>query len=49
MLRDKKNKIRTKEKQVKLRIKHLKNQLGRVKSGKEAKILKRKRIGKKSV
>lgn len=44
MLRAKKNKIRSQEKQVKLRIKNLKNQLGRVRSGKEAKKLKNKKI-----
>lgn len=34
MLRAKKNKIRSQQKQVKIRIKNLKNQLGKVKSGK---------------
>lgn len=44
MLRSKKNKIRSQEKQVKIRIKNLKNQLGRVRSGKQAKKLKNKKI-----
>lgn len=47
MIRSKKNKIRGKEKQVKIRIKHLKTQLGKVRSGKEAKRLKNKKIVKK--
>jgi hypothetical protein len=34
MLRDKKNKLKSREKQVKLKIKNLKNQLGKVRSGK---------------
>ncbi len=44
MVRAKKNRIRKGEKQVKLQIKHLKNQLGRVRSGKEAKKKKNKNI-----
>lgn len=44
MLRSKKNKIRNSQKQVKLTIKNLKNQLGKVKSGKQAKKLKNKRV-----
>lgn len=48
MLRDKKNRIRSQEKQVKLRIKNLKNQLGKIKSGKQAKRLKNKKITKKA-
>ena len=46
MLRNKKNKLKLREKQVKLRIKSLKNQLGKVRSGKEAKKLKCKKIKK---
>lgn len=46
MLRAKKNRIRSQEKQVKLRIKNLKNKLGRVRSGKEAQKLKNKKITK---
>ena len=34
MLRAKKNKIRNQEKQVKLKIKDLKNKMGKVRSGK---------------
>ncbi len=34
MLRAKKNKLKLREKQVKIRIKMLKNQLGKVRSGK---------------
>ncbi len=34
MVRHKKNKIRNREKQVKLKIKDLKNKLGKVRSGK---------------
>lgn len=48
MVRSKKNKIRKGEKQLKLRIKSLKNQLGKVRSGKEAKKLKNKKVVKKS-
>ena len=44
MLRSKKNKIRNQQKQVKLTIKNLKQQLGKVKSGKEAKKMKNKKI-----
>lgn len=44
MVRAKKNKIRKQEKQVKLKIKQLKNKLGKVRSGKEAKRLKNKKI-----
>lgn len=46
MVRAKKNKIRKNQKQLKLRIKNLKNQLGKVRSGKEAKKLKNKVIKK---
>ena len=46
MVRAKKNKIRKQEKQVKLKIKQLKTQLGRVRSGKEAKRLKNMKIKK---
>lgn len=48
MVRAKKNKIRNREKQVKLTIKNLKNKLGKVKSGKEAQKMKNKRIKKKA-
>lgn len=34
MLRSKKNKIRNREKQVKIKIKDLKNKLGKMRSGK---------------
>lgn len=47
MVRAKKNKIRSNEKQLKLKIKNLKNQLGKVKSGKQAKKRKNKQIRKK--
>jgi outer membrane murein-binding lipoprotein Lpp len=47
MVRAKKNKIRSHEKQLKTKIKHLKNQLGKVRSGKEAKKLKNKKVVKK--
>ena len=47
MVRAKKNKIRSNEKQLKLKIKNLKNQLGRVRSGKQAKKMKNKVIKKK--
>jgi outer membrane murein-binding lipoprotein Lpp len=46
MVRAKKNKIRSHEKQLKTKIKHLKNQLGKVRSGKEAKKLKNKVVKK---
>lgn len=46
MVRPKKNKLRIREKQVKTRIKDLKNQLGRVKSGLEAKKMKNKKLKK---
>lgn len=46
MLRAKKNRIRNQEKQVKLKIKNLKNKLGKVRSGKQAKKLKNKKIKK---
>ena len=39
MVRPKKNKERLRQKQVKVRIKDLKNKLGKVKSGKQAKKL----------
>lgn len=47
MVRAKKNKIRSNEKQLKLKIKNLKNQLGKVRSNKEAKKQKNKIIHKK--
>lgn len=47
MVRFKKNKIRSNEKQLKTKIKHLKNQLGKVRSGKEAKKLRNKKVVKK--
>ena len=47
MVRAKKNKIRSNEKQLKLRIKSLKGQLGKVRSGKMAKKLKNKKVQKK--
>ena len=47
MVRAKKNKIRSNEKQLKFKIKNLKNQLGKVRSGKQAKRLKNKQIKKK--
>jgi len=46
MVRAKKNKIRSHEKQLKTKIKHLKNQLGKVRSGKEAKKMKNKVVRK---
>lgn len=46
MIRPKKNKLRMREKQVKTRIKDLKNQLGRVRSGLEAKKMKNKKLKK---
>lgn len=48
MVRFKKNKIRSHEKQLKTKIKHLRNQLGKVRSGKEAKKLKNKKVVKKT-
>jgi protein SDA1 len=48
MVRSKKNKIRKDEKQLKLRIKSLKNQLGKVRSGKEAKKRNNKKVVKKT-
>lgn len=47
MVRAKKNKIRSNEKQLKFKIKNLKNQLGKVRSGKQAKKMKNKIIHKK--
>lgn len=47
MIRAKKNKIRSGEKQLKTKIRHLKNQLGKVRSGKEAKKMKNKKVVKK--
>jgi len=47
MVRAKKNKIRSNEKQLKLKIKSIKNQLGKVRSGKQAKKMKNKKIHKK--
>lgn len=44
MVRAKKNKIRSNEKQLKVKIKSLKCQLGKVRSGKEAKRMKNKKI-----
>ena len=46
MVRAKKNKIRSNEKQLKIRIKSLKTQLGKVRSGKQAKKIKNKKIKK---
>ena len=46
MIRAKKNKIRSNEKQLKIKIKSLKNQLGKVRSNKDAKKLKNKIIHK---
>lgn len=46
MMRAKKNKLKLREKQVKLRIKSLKNQLGKVRSNKQAKKMKNKKIKK---
>ena len=46
MVRAKKNKIRSNEKQLKFKIKNLKNQLGKVRSGKQAKKMKNKIIRK---
>jgi protein SDA1 len=48
MVRAKKNKIRSNEKQLKTKIKHLKNQLGKVRSGKEAKKIRNKKVVKKT-
>lgn len=46
MLRAKKNKIRNREKQVKVRIKDLKNKLGKIRSQKQAKKIKNKKVKK---
>ena len=46
MLRAKKNKSKLREKQVKIRIKSLKTQLGKVRSGKQAKKMKNKIVKK---
>ena len=48
MVRAKKNKIRSNEKQLKVKIKNLKSQLGRVRSNKQAKKKKNKTIKKSS-
>lgn len=44
MLRNKKNKANLREKQIKTRIKDLKNKLGKVRSGKQAKKMKNKMV-----
>lgn len=46
MLRNKKNRANLREKQIKVRIKDLKNKLGKVRSGKEAKKMKLKKAKK---